>query len=150
LIVLGSGGEEDERWFRELGEANPGKVSVNTGMNEALSHLIEAGSDFFLMPSTFEPCGLNQMYSMRYGTVPLVSRVGGLADTVADIGKNPTKGTGIVFPPTAAGLGEGLRRSIELHADPKAMKQTVLNGMKQDFSWDQAARAYLGHYESLL
>ncbi len=150
LVVLGSGGEEDERWFKELAAAHPGKISVNTGMNEALSHLIEAGADFFLMPSTFEPCGLNQMYSMRYGTVPLVSRVGGLADTVTDIGRDPEEGTGILFPPTAEGLAEGLSRSLDLYADRPAMERAIRNGMSRDLSWDNAAAAYLRHYESLL
>lgn len=150
LIILGNGSPSYEQWLNEVAEANPGRVSVSSGMDERLSHLIEAGSDFFLMPSIFEPCGLNQMYSMRYGTVPLVSRVGGLADTVVDIDDDPDSGTGITFPPTADGLREGIRRAFALYADTRRMKSVIVRGMKQDFSWRKAARGYARLYEDAL
>lgn len=150
LVILGGGSPAYERWLRELAQAHPDKVSISTGMDEKLSHLIEAGSDFFLMPSIFEPCGLNQMYSMRYGTVPLVSRVGGLADTVVDVDENPSKGTGISFPPTRAGLQDGLERAFALYADQKRMKRVITRAMAQDFSWQRAAAGYQRLYESSL
>ncbi len=150
LVILGGGDPEYERWLKELAKAHPERISVTTGMNEKLSHLIEAGSDFFLMPSIFEPCGLNQMYSMRYGTVPLASRVGGLADTVIDVDQHPDTGTGISFPPTAPGLQSGLERALALCADKKRMRATVKRGMNRDFSWERAAAGYERLYDSSL
>src|SRR5699024_9220233 len=129
LVILGSGSAEYEEWLQELVQEHPEKISLNSGMNEKLSHLIEAGSDFFMMPSVFEPCGLNQMYSMRYGTLPLVSRVGGLADTVVDLDANPGEGTGISFPPTAAGLKDGLKRAFELFSDKNRMSRAIKRAM---------------------
>lgn len=147
LVILGSGSPVYEEWLRGLQEKFPEKMSVHSGMNEKLSHLIEAGSDFFLMPSIFEPCGLNQMYSMRYGTLPLVSRVGGLADTVIDLDEKPDEGTGISFPPTVAGLKDGLDRAFEVYSDKKRMKAAIERAMKQDFSWKKAAKGYQRLYE---
>jgi starch synthase len=150
LIVLGNGNPSYERWLLELARAHPEKISVNTGMDEKLSHLIEAGCDFFLMPSIFEPCGLNQMYSMRYGTLPLASRVGGLADTVIDVDQHPDTGTGISFPPTPSGFQDGLDRAYALYADQKRMRAAITRAMKQDFSWKKAAAGYQRLYESSL
>jgi len=112
-----------------------------------MSHLIEAGSDFFLMPSLFEPCGLNQMYSQVYGTPPLASRVGGLVDTVIDIDERPPIGTGIMFPPTADGLRAALERALTLYADPAALTAVQRRGMARDFSWERAALAYEQLYQ---
>lgn len=150
LVILGSGNPAYERWLNELAQANPEKISVNSGMNEELSHLIEAGADFFLMPSIFEPCGLNQMYSMRYGTLPLVSRVGGLADTVVDLDEHPETGTGISFAPTPTGFRDGLARAEKLYRESSRMRQAILRAMKQDFSWKNAAAGYQRLYESSL
>ncbi len=149
LVVLGGGDPRYENAFRELALAHPGRVSLTLGLNESLSHLIEAGSDFFLMPSVFEPCGLNQMYSMRYGTVPVVTRVGGLADTVADIDAMPVEGTGIVVEPDVASLRRGLARALALFADKPRMAQAIQNGMRHDFSWTQAARGYEALYRDI-
>lgn len=148
LIILGGGNVEYERWLRELAQAHPDHISVHVGMDERLSHLIEAGADFFLMPSIFEPCGLNQMYSMRYGTLPLVSRVGGLADTVIDVDDDPEEGTGISFPPTRAGLQDGLVRAEALHADSKRMLKTIKQAMGRDFSWKKTAAGYERLYDT--
>ncbi len=142
LVVLGAGDRRYEEGLRALIEAAPAKVWMANRLDEAMSHLIEAGSDFFLMPSLFEPCGLNQMYSQAYGTLPLVSLVGGLRDTVTDADAEPNQGTGICFPPTIAGLKDGLRRALELKKDRARYAQVQQRGMQKDFSWGTAAHAY--------
>ncbi len=150
LVVLGSGDKRLEDEVRSLAAQHPGRIALTMRLDEAMSHLIEAGSDFFVMPSMFEPCGLNQMYSQAYGTVPLVTRVGGLADTVIDIDDDPDGGTGIMFPPTAAGLRDGLKRAMKLFADKAALAAARERGMRRDFSWGTAARAYVRLYEEAL
>ncbi len=150
LIVLGTGEKRLEAGLRDLAAAAPGHVFLATRLDEGMSHLIEAGSDFFLMPSRFEPCGLNQMYSQVYGTIPLVTRVGGLADTVADIDQNPTTGSGITFPVSVTGVGAGLARSLALFADKPLFETTRARGMRKDFSWAKTAQAYEAIYENAL
>jgi starch synthase len=150
LVILGTGDKRLEHGVRELVAAAPGKIGLASKLDEALSHLVEAGSDFFVMPSLFEPCGLNQMYSQAYGTVPLVSHVGGLVDTVTDIIADPANGTGISFAPTAEGLETGLRRALALFADKPAYAAVQARGMARDFSWQKAALAYEQLYESSL
>jgi starch synthase len=102
------------------------------------------------MPSIFEPCGLNQMYSMHYGTVPIVTRVGGLVDTVTDVDAHPAEGTGIMVDPEPGSLRKGLGRALELYADKARMKATIQRGMKRDFSWSQAARGYEALYRDIV
>jgi starch synthase len=150
LIVLGAGDRKLEQGMRDLIAALPAKVAFAPRLDEAMSHLVEAGSDFFVMPSLFEPCGLNQMYSQAYGTIPLVSKVGGLVDTVVDVDADPAKGTGIMFPPTEAGLATGLARALRLHADATRSTATQRRGMQRDFSWDRALEAYEALYEDSL
>jgi starch synthase len=150
LIVLGTGEPRFEEALHDLAAASPGQVSVSTRIDEAMSHLIEAGSDFFLMPSLFEPCGLNQMYSQVYGTVPLASRVGGLVDTVTDADEHPDAGTGLTFPPTAEGLADGLHRALRLFADKSRFAAVRARGMRRDFSWNKAALAYEQLYRDSL
>ncbi len=150
LVVLGTGEKRLEEALRTLAAVAPDRVSLCSRHDEAMSHLVEAGSDFFLMPSRFEPCGLNQMYSQAYATVPLVSRVGGLADTVVDADLNPGAGAGITFAPTVEGLAEGLVRMLKLYAEPKRFKAAQLNGMKRDFSWLTAARGYERLYDDAI
>jgi starch synthase len=150
LILLGQGDHQMEDGVHDLAQTAPGRVAVSTRQDEAMCHLIEAGADFFVMPSRFEPCGLNQMYSQVYGTVPLVSRVGGLTDTVTDLDDAPAEGTGLMFPPTAEGLRDGLERALRLHADPARLALAQACGMRKDFSWAQAARAYEHLYEEAL
>src|SRR5213593_4537550 len=127
-----------------LAARHPDRIGVNIGFDEALAHLIEAGSDIFLMPSRFEPCGLNQMYSLRYGTVPIVRRVGGLADTVSDYGGHATGGpaaNGFVFEDyTPAALLEALRRALTVFRDLAAWRALQMAGMSEDHSWDRSAR----------
>ncbi len=151
LILLGNGSPEYEKRIAEFAAAYPGCVFLGRRHDEAFSHLIEAGSDFFLMPSIFEPCGLNQMYSQRYGTIPVVSRVGGLADPVVDIDEFPRKGTGILFRPgDPADFRRGLERALELYADSKLRNTVIRRGMKKDFSWRTAVRGYEALYGEIL
>ena len=150
LVVLGGGEKKYEEAIRAMAARHPGKIGVFVKHDEAMSHLVEAGADFFLMPSLFEPCGLNQMYSQAYGTVPLVSRVGGLVDTVVDIDASPDAGTGIMFPPTQEGFNGGLRRALVLYADKAKYAQVQRRGMRRDFSWKTAVTAYEELYANAL
>jgi starch synthase len=147
LVILGSGDPALERAAREAAAASKGHIALTVRQDEPMSHLIEAGADFFLMPSRFEPCGLNQMYSLAYGTLPLAGRVGGLADTVTDLGENPAAGNGFLFAPTAEGLRDGLERALRLFADRPALAAAQARGMAKDFSWATAAKAYERLYE---
>lgn len=150
LVVLGGGEKKYEEAIRVLAARHPGKIGVCVKHDEAMSHLVEAGSDFFLMPSLFEPCGLNQMYSQAYGTVPLVSRVGGLVDTVVDVDAAPEAGTGIMFPPTQEGFNRGLRRALTLYADKAKYAEVQRRAMHRDFSWKTAVSAYEELYANVL
>ncbi|MSU69401.1 MAG: glycogen synthase GlgA [Opitutaceae bacterium] len=150
LIVLGSGELRYEAALQDLAASARDKINLCTRHDEGMSHLIEAGSDFFLMPSLFEPCGLNQMYSQAYGTVPLASRVGGLVDTVTDVDLEPETGTGITFPPTIPGMREALARALMLFADKPRLAAVRLRGMQKDFSWAKAAKAYEQLYQDSL
>lgn len=150
LVVLGSGEKRYEDALRALVARAPQKIALCAKLDEAMSHLIEAGSDFFLMPSLFEPCGLNQMYSQAYGTVPLVSQVGGLLDTVTDADAEPAAGTGLTFPPTGAGMAAALQRSLGLYGDKARLAAVQLRGMARDFSWAKAAAAYEQLYQDSL
>ncbi len=153
LAVLGSGNKEFEQQLSAFAKANPDKIAVKIGYDEELAHLIEAGADIFLMPSRYEPCGLNQMYSQRYGTIPLVSKVGGLADTVVDAlpeSLNNHTATGIVFDETLSGtLFEAIKRALMLYSQPKAWRQIQVNGMLKDFSWKHSAEQYRALYGQL-
>jgi starch synthase len=150
LIVLGSGDKRLENELHALAAAAPKKISLSARLDETMSHLIEAGSDFFVMPSIFEPCGLNQMYSQAYGTVPIVSRVGGLADTVVDADEQPDEGTGLMCAPNAESLRDALQRALALFADPKRYAAVQQRGMVRDFSWKSVALAYEHLYHDSL
>jgi starch synthase len=119
-------------------------------LDEEMSHLFEAGSDFFVMPSLFEPCGLNQMYSQVYGTVPIVSRVGGLVDTVRDADLEPSDGTGVMCDPDATSLLDALERAVMLFYDRPRYRAIQRRGMARDFSWKTAAVAYEALYRDSL
>ncbi len=147
LIVLGRGDPALERGLHELAAALPKRVALSTRLDEGMSHLVTAGSDFFLMPSRFEPCGLSQMYSQTYGTVPIVTAVGGLADTVVDIDEEPRHGTGIQIPVTAEGLLSGLERALRLHRNVSKLVEVQLRGMRRDFGWGETVAAYERLYE---
>ena len=147
LCVLGSGEERYEQYFHHLHAAHPGKVSFWSGYDDELAHWIEAGADLFLMPSLYEPCGLNQMYSLRYGTVPIVRRTGGLADTVEPFERATRRGTGFLFEEfTAKALASTVRDALECWEDKDAWRQLMSNGMAKDFSWARQSRQYVELY----
>ncbi len=154
LIVLGSDHAELEHQLSMLAQTYPEAIAVRIGFDEALSHLIEAGVDCFLMPSRFEPCGLNQMYSQRYGTPPIVHATGGLLDTVVDC--TPTtlaegSASGFLFEPvTANSLLDAIRRAVQTFHNKKTWQQLQKNGMAKDFSWNASAAAYQKIYSSLV
>ena len=150
LIILGSGEKRFEDALRATMAKAPDKIHLCVKLDEAMSHLIEAGSDFFVMPSLFEPCGLNQMYSQVYGTVPIVSKVGGLMDTVVDADETPETGTGLMCSPTAESLGDALQRSLKLFGDKPRMAAVQRRGMTKDFSWRSAAEGYERLYRDSL
>lgn len=150
LIVLGSGDKRYEAEMAELAALAPKKIFLCARHDEGMSHLIEAGSDFFVMPSMFEPCGLNQMYSQLYGTVPVVSRVGGLADTVTDADEQPDSGTGLMCEPTGESLRGALDRALKLFADKPRYAAVQQRGMARDFSWNVAAAGYENLYQDAL
>lgn len=152
FIVHGQGDIRLEQALNGLMGIFPGKVVTKIGYyDEALAHRIEAGADFFLMPSRYEPCGLNQMYSLRYGTIPIVRRVGGLSDTVIDVDHQPNEGTGFHFKRASTTDLEGaLKRALSYFDNPTTLNQIRERGMKQDFSWDRSAGQYLNFYDSVL
>jgi starch synthase len=160
-VVLGTGDPVYEEMWRTLAARHPDRIGAQIGFDESLAHLIEGGADMFLMPSRYEPCGLNQMYSMRYGTVPIVHAVGGLHDTVIDYAPAaPTRSEGEPKPRSRAGgtgfvfrdyrpdaLLEALTRALALFGDQRKWKALQRAGMQQDFSWDRSAREYVKIYE---
>jgi len=154
LVVLGSGDAQYEQALRTQAARYPDRLAVLAGYDEAVAHRIQAGADLFLMPSRFEPCGLSQLYNLRYGTVPIVRRVGGLADTVVAASvANIAAGTatGIVFDEaTAEALAGAVRRALALYRDRRSWKQIQLTGMRQDFSWRHSAGDYLRLYDEVL
>jgi starch synthase len=154
LVVQGSGEAALEQAFRELAEHYPGRVAAVIGYDEAPAHRIEAGADIFLMPSRFEPCGLNQMYSMRYGTPPVVHATGGLADTVVDTDTHSLESgeaTGFVFrDPTPAALLVAILRAEVLYHKKPAWEKLMQNAMAKDFGWEKSAREYLALYREML
>jgi len=152
LVVLGSGQAEHEAALSVAARDRPDAVWVRSGFDEPLAHLIEAGADAFLMPSRYEPCGLNQMYSMRYGTVPIVRATGGLADTVPDWDRDPETGRGFCFTdPTPSALLDTVHRALRVYrGDIEAWTLLMRRGMAADFSWHRAARAYREWYEGVV
>ncbi|MBP8255889.1 MAG: glycogen synthase GlgA [Opitutaceae bacterium] len=150
LIVLGQGEAAFEKVLSDLAEGAPERIALSLQLDESMSHLVEAGCDFFLMPSLFEPCGLNQMYSQAYGTIPVVSRVGGLVDTVVDIDDDPASGTGIMCAPTAQGLESGLVRAMDLFRNQARFRAVQKRGMRRDFGWRRAAALYEQLYENVV
>ncbi|PSJ18758.1 glycogen synthase GlgA [Nitrosomonas supralitoralis] len=154
LVVLGSGDAELEHLLFMLAQTYPESIAMHIGFNENLSHLTEAGLDCFLMPSRFEPCGLNQMYSQRYGTPPVVHATGGLLDTVVDCTSvtlaNRTASGFVFHPLTAANLLDTIKRATHAYHNKKTWKNLQENGMAKDFSWNASAIAYQELYRLLL
>ncbi len=151
LVVLGSGDPRYAAFFEELALAFPARVAFRGGYQEPLAHLIEAGSDIFLMPSRYEPCGLNQMYSLRYGTIPVVRNTGGLADSVRHFDPVRGTGTGCVFndydPPAVRWAIETV---LDWYANPASWRQLMQNAMAEDFSWSRQAAQYDALYQGLV
>jgi starch synthase len=149
LVFLGSGQANYEQALSGFAEAYPDSVAVVIGYDEQLSHRIEAAADAYLMPSMFEPCGLNQLYSLRYGAIPLVTAVGGLADSVVDYSEADATGF-VVSEFTAGALMVAVNRMLFVYNSPAAWTRLQLNAMAQDHSWDRSARAYLDLYQRTL
>lgn len=151
FVSLGSGEREYEEFLQMMRDFAPRRVGVYKGFNEPLAHQIEAGADIFLMPSLYEPCGLNQMYSMRYGTVPVVRATGGLDDTVEHFDPRRGTGTGFKFEPYNAGaMLEKIQEALHWYGNPDAWRTIQLNGMRVDNSWQAAGRKYARVYRALL
>jgi len=149
LIILGSGDRKYEDAITSLKNRYPDKIGLFLGFNNELAHKIEAGADFFLMPSLYEPCGLNQMISMVYGTIPVVSSVGGLNDTVTDI-SDVKEGCGIKFSPNSKeNLVSAVDRALKLYSQPQKLSKVRRKAMEKDFSWKASADQYLKLYEFL-
>ena len=148
FVVMGTGEPWYEEMWRSLARQYPEQVGVRVGFDEGLSHLIEGGADLFMMPSRYEPCGLNQMYSLRYGTVPVVRATGGLADTVVDVESSGAGGNGFTFTDASGqALLDALRRALAFYRrDPEGWAALQRVGMARDFSWQASARAYLEAY----
>jgi starch synthase len=148
FLLLGSGERRYEDLWLGLAARHPGSIGARIGFDEGLAHRIEGGADLFLMPSRFEPCGLNQMYSLRYGTVPLVRATGGLFDTVENFDARTGGGTGFTFDEySAQALLGTLRWALDIYKEKAAWRKLQLAGMRQDFSWDTSAKAYVRVYE---
>ena len=151
FVALGSGEPRFESFFEWLQQTFPGRAAFYRGFNNQLAHWIEAGSDMFLMPSRYEPCGLNQMYSLKYGTVPIVRETGGLADSVEQIDPEAASGTGILFRDyDANGLAWALNTALDLYANQRLWKKIMRNGMKKNFSWDEQGAHYVSLYRKLV
>lgn len=150
LAIIGTGDPEISHVLREIAAKYPTKCAFIEDFSVRKAHMIEAGSDFFLMPSLFEPCGLNQMYSLAYGTLPIVRAVGGLKDTVVDLAQQPESATGFVFAePSGAALLSCIQRALLFyHEAPKEFQQVVKRAMTTHFTWQQAAKEYVSLYQS--
>ncbi|HNW59314.1 MAG TPA: glycogen synthase GlgA [bacterium] len=147
LVILGTGDPQVHKLLEKMRKGHPRQVALFLRFDDTLAHLIEAGSDMFLMPSLYEPCGLNQMYSLKYGTIPVVRKTGGLADTIVDAGADPNNGNGFLFSDyTPEALTDAVRRAVAAYRDDKGWQKLIKRGMKQDFSWAIAADKYVKLY----
>jgi starch synthase len=149
LVILGTGQQRYHDLLGYVASKYSGKIALRLSFDNALAHLIEAGSDLFLMPSKFEPCGLNQLYSLRYGTIPIVRATGGLADTVVDY--DAGSGTGFCFSGyTAKEMMAAIRKALAVYSDPGKWQELCIRAMSQDWSWDRSAEEYVQLYESII
>jgi starch synthase len=151
VVILGTGERKFEESLAAFGRRHPDRISLRFAFDNRLAHKIEAGSDIYLMPSRYEPCGLNQIYSLKYGTVPVVRNTGGLADTVVDADEEAAAGTGFKFTGyDTAELKDALLRTVAAYADKSRWEAIVKRGMEKDFSWEAAAKGYRSVYEKAL
>ena len=148
LVVLGSGDRRYEELFQSLAARYPGRAGARVAYDNALAHKIEAGADMFLMPSRYEPCGLNQIYSLKYGTVPIVRATGGLDDSIESFDLEHGTGTGFKFAVySGSAMMYAVRQALHYFVDERIWKRIQLNGMAKDFSWENPAREYAKLYE---
>jgi starch synthase len=151
LVVLGSGEEQIQEGILEATERHPGRVKLTTGFDEPLAHRIMAGADIFLIPSRYEPCGLTQMYALKYGTVPVVRATGGLEDTIAAFNPEEGEGNGFKFGAYEPGAFlAAVKKAVETFQDSRLWNRLMANGMKADFSWGRSAKRYRALYELLM
>jgi len=150
LVVLGSGEEEYEKIFKKLAEEYPENMRLSLGMNEELAHKMEAGCDILIMPSRYEPCGLTQMYGIKYGTIPVVRATGGLDDVITDLGENESMGNGFKFSEadTESFFG-ALKRALLLYGNKSAWTKLMRRAMSYDFSWEHSAKEYIELYKKI-
>ncbi|MDH5768912.1 MAG: glycogen synthase, partial [Nitrospirota bacterium] len=147
LVILGKGDETFHTGFSKIAKKYKGKISVTIGFEESLAHLIYAGSDFFLMPSKYEPCGLGQLIAMRYGSIPIARKTGGLADAIQDYDSLKSKGTGFLFSDyTPSAMLDAVKRSLCVYTEKERMQKMIRDTMKIDFSWNRSAKKYLELY----
>lgn len=148
LIILGKGDEEFQIGFSQAAKKHRGRISVTIGFEEPLAHKIYAGSDFFLTPSRYEPCGLGQLISMKYGSIPVGRSTGGLADTIQDFNPLTSKGTGFLFSDyTPSALQDAMKRALCVYTDKDKLQRMILSAMKMDFSWKRSAEKYIELYK---
>jgi len=150
MVVLGTGQPKYHELFQQFASRYPDKIAVRLAFDNGLAHQIEAGADMFLMPSKYEPCGLNQLYSLRYGTIPIVRATGGLADTISDYDIERDRGTGFAFKNyAAADMMAAIERALIIFADSERWRRLMIRAMEQDWSWEGSARQYLKLYRQL-
>jgi starch synthase len=151
MIVLGNGDPEFEKGLQDVAKRHKDRMCVHIGYSEELAHRIEAGSDMFLMPSRFEPCGLNQLYSLRYGTIPIVRATGGLDDTIEDYSPSTGGGTGFKFKKyDSREMLHAVHRAVQTYADQTVWRKLMKTGMNKDFSWEASAKKYIQLYRGLV
>ena len=151
IIILGTGDKKLEKQIQSFQKKYADKISLNQAFDETLAHMIEAGSDIFLMPSNYEPCGMNQMYSLKYGTIPIVFNIGGLAETITEYNFEEKKGNGFVFEKyTAKDLLRAIKRALKIYKKNDLWRELQIEAMQQDFSWDRSVEKYLDIYHTLL
>jgi starch synthase len=151
-VILGSGDKSLEAFYSQLPARYPGRIGSYIGYNNEVAHWIEAGADFFIMPSIYEPCGLNQMYSLKYGTLPIVRATGGLDDSVQQYDEASGSGTGFKFyEPSASAIYYAVGWAVSTYFDRQPhMRQLILSAMAQNFSWERSAQEYLAAYDRAL
>jgi len=151
LVLLGTGDEKYEKQLAGLGRKHQSRFGVKIAFDNVLAHKIEAGSDMFLMPSRYEPCGLNQMYSLKYGTIPVVRATGGLDDTITEFDPETGEGNGFKFSEySAAALVESVKKAVKVYEDEKLWRKLMRNAMKKDLSWKKSAVKYEKIYKRAL
>jgi len=151
LVLLGAGNTSMQRALSKIAEKNPGRVGITIGFDEPLAHRIMAGTDMFLIPSRYEPCGLTQMYALKYGTIPIVRATGGLQDTITPFNPQTGRGNGFTFTdykPKA--FFASILKAVDLYHNTASWKKLQNNAMREDYSWDRSARSYLDLYHSIL